>query len=130
MPNSLGKSRRLRSRKAIGQLFLEGEVLKAFPVKLIYRLGGESEKGSAVQVAVSAPKRNLKKAVDRNRTKRLMREAIRHQMDELEALQVNVQMMFIFLGKAVPSQSEMVQKIGTVIEKFKKELIDQNNEVE
>ena len=59
-----------------------------------------------------------------------MREAIRHQMDELEALQVNVQMMFIFLGKAVPSQSEMVQKIGTVIEKFKKELIDQNNEVE
>lgn len=129
MPNSLGKSRRLRSRKAIGKLFLEGEVLKAFPVKLIYRLGVGSENGSAVQVAVSAPKRNLRKAVDRNRTKRLMREAIRHRMDELEALQVNVQMMFIFLGKAVPSQPEMDVKIGTVIEKFKKELIDQKNEV-
>jgi len=82
---SFGKSYRLCSRKIIDDLFLNGLTAKSFP--LIARYHFEELNGATnLQVAISVPKKNFKNAVDRNRIKRLIREAVRsHKNIILEA---------------------------------------------
>lgn len=58
------------------ELFTEGTSLKAFPFSLKYMEAPVPE-GVDRQVAIVVPKRGLKRAVDRNRTKRQIRELYR-----------------------------------------------------
>ncbi|WP_095074878.1 ribonuclease P protein component [Tenacibaculum jejuense] len=78
MKFTLGKQERLKSRKLITQLFSEGKSVKVFPLRMVY-LQTDHFSNFPVQCAVSVPKRNFKKAVDRNRIKRLLRESYRLQ---------------------------------------------------
>ncbi len=73
---TLGKEERLKSRKLIGKLYEEGKSIKVFPLRMVY-IQSEHTSNYPAQVGVSVPKRNFKKAVDRNRIKRLLREAYR-----------------------------------------------------
>jgi len=68
------KEEKLKSKKKIELLFEEGKGLVKFPVKVLFK---ELENELHTQAAFSAPKRNFKKAPDRNRIKRQMREAYR-----------------------------------------------------
>ncbi len=70
------KSEKLKSRKLIGQLFEQGQRLKAFPLQVVY-LTVEHEGDFPVKAGFSVSKRYFKHAVDRNRIKRLMRESYR-----------------------------------------------------
>lgn len=75
---SFRKSERLRSGKQLDELFKSGKRLNIAPLTCMFlKLPGELETESLVQVAFSVPKRHHKKAVSRNRIKRLMREAYR-----------------------------------------------------
>lgn len=75
------KAERLCSKKRIEGLFASGRSLSAFPVRVVYQpLAPEAETDGFVpdvQVLVSVSKRHFKHAVDRNRLKRLIREAYR-----------------------------------------------------
>ena len=66
---TLGKSERLKSRKAIDLLFAEGKSFSAFPFKVIYKLkkDGEGLKTLNLAAAFSASKKNFKKSVDKIR---------------------------------------------------------------
>ena len=76
MQQTYNKEERLKKKKLISQLFNEGKSITIFPVKLVY-LETEHEGHYKVQAGVSVAKRNFKKAVDRNKIKRLLREAYR-----------------------------------------------------
>ncbi len=76
MNQSFGKKYKLKSKKAIGQLHTEGMSLFSFPLSLKYQLQ-ETPQSSGLQIMVSAPKRSFKRAHDRNRIKRLLRESLR-----------------------------------------------------
>ena len=76
MKFTLGKQERLKSRKLIEKLYKNGESVKAFPLRMVYLQTAHTSKFPA-QVGVSVAKRNFKKAPDRNRLKRLMRETYR-----------------------------------------------------
>lgn len=82
----LGKQARLKSRKAIDQLFKDGKSFTVFPFRVIYQFTKlpVSPDAFQLQAGFSVSKRHFKKAVDRNRIKRLMREAYRLQKNELE----------------------------------------------
>lgn len=73
--NSFRKSERLNSKKAIGQLYQSGRKFSHGAIFAVYILT-PAEKGEA-KVLISVPKRLMKKAVDRNYAKRLIREAYR-----------------------------------------------------
>ena len=73
---TLGQEERLKSKKLIGKLYEEGKSIKVFPLRMVY-VPAKQEMKFPVQVGVSVPKRNFKKAVDRNRIKRLLREVYR-----------------------------------------------------
>lgn len=76
MDQSLGKNQKLKSKKLIDKLFIEGQSVKAFPLKLVYTEIDQAQI-SDNKVAFSVPKKLFKNAADRNRIKRLMREIFR-----------------------------------------------------
>lgn len=76
MDQTFGKNEKLKSKVLINRLFAEGKSINKYPLKLIYIPLCKSEPGN-LKTAVSVPKRNFKKAVDRVYLKRLMREAFR-----------------------------------------------------
>ncbi len=123
---TLGKTERLKSRKGIEQLFVDGKSFSVFPFKVVYQqLPPQQEIVMPVlQAAFSVSKRYFKKAVHRNRVKRLTREAYRLQKNELQnGLQQsgkNVRMFIIFLGKELPEYELVSAKMKTVLTKLKK----------
>jgi ribonuclease P protein component len=101
----LSRSERLKSRKQIDTLFAGGKGFAVFPLRVMYQFFPDEQPG--VQIGVTASKRYLKKAVDRNRIKRLLREAYRLQK---EALVAQVQeggkrgtVFFLYTDKSLPS---------------------------
>ena len=73
---SFSKRDKLKSKKVIDRLFLEGKSIVVYPLRLVYVSETFSDE-THIKVAVSVSKKRHKKAVDRNRIKRLMREAYR-----------------------------------------------------
>lgn len=122
------KHEKLKSRKLIGKLFEEGKSVKKFPLRLIY-LQIDHTSDSKIQAGFSVPKRNFKRAVDRNRIKRLMREAYRKQKPLLyEHLQQSYIFMFTFMGRTEPTYIEVEKKIQKVLSLFMKAEKTQSNE--
>lgn len=71
-----GKKEKLKSRKSIDEIFKTGESFPSYPFRIFYK-EMDFDADVKAQVGVSVSKRNFKHAVDRNRIKRLMREAYR-----------------------------------------------------
>jgi len=76
MSFSYSKKDKLKSKKVIDQLFTNGKSISAYPLRLVY-LNTSFDDDSILKTGVSVSKKLHKKAVDRNRIKRLMREAYR-----------------------------------------------------
>ena len=73
--NTFSKQERLCSSKLIDRLFTEGNrQISVYPVRLVWLLADDIK---GVQILISAPKRNFRHAVDRNRIKRQIREFYR-----------------------------------------------------
>tara|TARA_B100001059_G_C17408676_1_gene367362 strand:- start:52 stop:450 length:399 start_codon:yes stop_codon:yes gene_type:complete len=126
---TFGKQEKLKSRKLIEKLFVEGNSVKKFPIRLVY-LQTEHTTSLPAQAGFSVPKRNFKKAVDRNRIKRLLREAYRHEKNTLyEDMQMAYIFMFTFIGKKEPTYFEVQQKIQKVLALFKKAEKSLSNEI-
>jgi ribonuclease P protein component len=105
---TLSKEERLKSRKQIEALFAGGKTFMCFPLRISYQFSTlpEGEK-SSMHIGVSASKRYFKRAVDRNRIKRLLREAYRLQKKDiittLQANNLKGQVFFIFADKSLPA---------------------------
>ena len=97
MNEQLGKKNKLCSQKQIQAVFDLKTSLKYYPFVVHYGILPLPADVS-FQVTVSAPKRHFKKAHDRNRLKRLMRESIRKNKLILEPLLLeNGQQLALFM---------------------------------
>lgn len=119
------KKEKLKSQKLIEKLFLEGKAVTAFPLRVLY-LQTDFEDGTKIKTGVSVSKRNFKKAVDRNRIKRLLREAYRLNKPEyFNNITTSYAFMILYLGKDdtdfdfVNSKMKIVFK--TFLEKISKD---------
>ena len=95
--NNFPKSERLCSKKRIDQLFAgDGHSFSAYPLRAVYK---EVDSEQPLQLLISVSKRRFKHAVDRNRTKRLIREAYRLNkhllLDQLGEKHIDVAFMWI-----------------------------------
>jgi ribonuclease P protein component len=123
--HTLCKQERLTRRILIEELQQEGKSIKTPALILVYRLT-ELPVDFPAQVMVTASKRLFKRAHDRNRIKRLMREAYRKQKhivySSLRQHQKQATLMFIFTGKQLPNQAYAHGKISELLKRFNEEL--------
>jgi ribonuclease P protein component len=115
------KKDKLKSRKQTQHLFSTGQAINVFPIRLIYTMepiAAALEIGfpsSLLQAGVGAPSRTFRKAVQRNRVKRLLREAYRLEKPNflshanLEHKRVNL--FFLYTDANVLTQLEIQAKV-------------------
>ena len=118
MKFTFGKKEKLKGEKLIAQLFAEGQSVAAYPLRLVY-LQTTFEDDVKVKAGVSVTKRNFKRAVDRNRIKRLMREAYRLQKAVFfNNSSTQYALMILYIGKDKPDFMAINQKMKQILDKF------------
>jgi ribonuclease P protein component len=125
---TLGKSERLKSRALIEQVFDKGKKisLPGFRIHFLNDFSASSQPTAVIQFGVSVPVKNFKKAVERNRIKRLIRESYRVQKNELKKLlaekNLRLVLFFIYTNKEMPDQAYVSDKMKLALQKIIAEL--------
>lgn len=81
--NKLGRVYSLKSKTTIDSLFTDGKKVSSYPYTVFYK-EEPSEKQVPFKLVFSAPKRTFRNAYQRNRIKRIMKEAVRINKHNLE----------------------------------------------
>lgn len=124
MDFSFGKEYKLCSKKKIDAVFESGKSIKQFPVVVKF-LETEVPTEKPFQVVFAVPKRSFKKAVDRNRIKRLLREATRFEKHNFESyLEQKKIQMALFVIFTAKEEMELIQ-LQTKIKKAFVKIIEQ-----
>lgn len=116
-----GKEERLKSRKLIGSVFGSGKSFLQFPIKVTYLLT-DSTQDSPVKAGVGVSTRYFKKAVDRNRVKRLLRETYRLNKQPLTDYctenNVHIAIFFLYVDKNLPEYGPLEIVMQSSIKKL------------
>lgn len=122
---TLGKNERLKSRKQIEHLFDKGKSFVVNPFRVYFIVNGElpiAGEKSPLQFGVGVSSKNFKKAVDRNRIKRLTKEAWRLQKNELKdkikVSGIRLTTFFIYTGKELPDFTTVKDKVAVALKKL------------
>lgn len=118
-PFAFPQSHKLKSRTVISNLFLSGESIFSYPIKCQYIFSPLLDSGVAFKASVSVPKKIFKKAVDRNRIKRQLREAIRLNQHFIPIKEGYVlQFIFIFIGKEIMESQQIDLAVRSIFSKL------------
>lgn len=131
---TLGADERLKREKDLETLFRQGKAFSVFPLKLIWLLTAPraGEEKVCVKAAFTAPKKKFRKAVQRNRVKRLLRESWRLQKNILcDAVPAGKQLhvFLIFTGATLPSYAEVFSAVQKGMERLLRALQQANGEL-
>lgn len=118
--NTFSKQQRLKSRKKLQQVFAGRKAVFAENIKVLYQ-AEDADKGF-VQCGVGLSGRYFKKAVDRNRVKRLLREAYRLQQHPLvqmaEKNNKQISVFILYTGKQLPQYDRLFESVGIALQKL------------
>lgn len=135
--NTYSKNEKLKSRKALEGLFARGKSFSIFPIKVFYTLSEEVNSGNGsesseknkmllksgkVHAGVGVSSRIFKKAHDRNKVKRLLREVYRTQKHPLYAAMEqktgSLDLFLLYIGKELPEFALLKETMEKVLEKL------------
>jgi ribonuclease P protein component len=120
LPQSFSRDERLKSDKVIETLFKSGQSFVAHPFRVVWL--PTSEAVFPVKLAISVPRKHFKKAVDRNRLKRRIREAFRRNKadfyEKLRASGMKVTIILMLIAKEEVNYEELERGIHKLIRKF------------
>ena len=105
------KIKRLKGNKKLITLFNASTVFKSD--FLILRLI-KNDKIQHLEVAVTVSKKLFKRAVDRNKIKRLLREAIKKNENDISFCG---QCLFLYKGLKLPDLSLLIEEVNSLISK-------------
>lgn len=122
---TFGEQERVRGKKRIDALFSQGRSFISYPFRVSYHLFPCSAEVSA-SLLVSIPKKRFKKAVDRNRLKRLTREAYRLNKKLLQTDLLPdgycIDIGFIYVNNEPASYDDVQQAVCKALKKINREL--------
>jgi len=128
------KKDKLKSRKQTQHLFSKGQSIQVFPIKLIYTIetiesnldANKGEQNGMVQAGVGAPSRTFRKAVQRNRVKRLLREAYRLEkpnfIERASLHNKRLNLFFLYTDAFILTQLEIQTKLKEALNLLVKKL--------
>lgn len=123
--NSFPKAQKLCGDKVVGHLFDAGASFSKYPFRIVYLASETKSPGEeAVRMLVSVGKKRFKRAVKRNRVKRLTREAWRHTKSIVEdavaaqAAYGSLHVAFVFCGDRLPTAEEVGRAVGKAAERL------------
>ena len=122
------KAERLCSQAAIDWLFDgKGQSFSVFPLRVVCKaVPAEAPTVPLPRLLISVPKKNFHHAVDRNRQKRLIREAYRKQKHELVRFaaghRLAVTLAVIFVGKDELPASAVEERLAAALSRLIKQL--------
>ena len=132
MNEKFGKSYKICGQKTIAALFKVGKSVKQYPFMAQFMDQPEAQK-ERFQLVFSAPKRSFKRAHDRNRIKRLMRETFKKKKLILEeALEANnkyLSLFVIYTAKEELPFELLLKKTNALLEKVAQELKHEANHI-
>lgn len=109
----------LKSQKAIDALLNTKSGFMAYPFRVAYQVVDAESATSAVQVMFVVRKKRFRHATDRNRFKRLLREAYRLQkqplLDYATAHGIGMRIAFIGISSTLPAFSDVQDKMREAI---------------
>jgi ribonuclease P protein component len=112
------KSEKLCHKRLIQKLFTHGKSFYDHPFKVIYCYNFDPRQlmnTHPVRVLLTVSKKHFKKAVDRNRVKRLMRESYRKNKSQLYRTLTDrdkkLLLAIIFTGRELPRYADVEKKI-------------------
>lgn len=97
----LPKSQIIKKKAVFDALFSNGKSAIFFPVKILWI------ENQPFGVAFVVPRKSFKKAHDRNRIKRLLREGYRLHKNLFALHNKNIAVLFIYMGKKMPTWAEI-----------------------
>ncbi len=123
--NTFPKSEHLCGEIRITELYTKGDAFISFPLRVVY-LKQPLKDQEAVSVLVSVPKKRFKRAVKRNKLKRLIREAYRLNkhllIDVVKEKNLQLHIAFNYVSNDeldfATIDKKMKQALGKVVEKL------------
>lgn len=116
----LGKKERIKSRKLIEEIFKSGKRFSEGSFRVFYIM--RSNDPNNLQFGTGVSGKVFKRAVDRNKIKRLSREAWRMQkQDLLKKFKNNKSGLYVFIiytGNEIPAYQEVYKMINNIIKKL------------
>jgi ribonuclease P protein component len=120
---SFTKEERLCSKIALDGLFEKGSSFHSFPFKIVWQITNNPIPFQA-QVAISVPKRIFKRAVDRNKIKRRIREVYRKQKASFYTSLGEKKIVFIIIytSKTILEYRDLEEKMIVALERLQKSI--------
>lgn len=118
MRYTYSKREKLKSKKLIDALFIEGKSIKSYPLRMVYLESEPFEEGITIKAGVSVSKRNFKLAVTRNRIKRLMRESYRLHKHFIDTKGTTFALLIIYTGHKEGSQEDLNKAMVKLLKRF------------
>ena len=114
--NDFPKAEKLCNYHRIQALFREGRSIKKYPLKLLYLPADKSI--TPTQLLISVPKKKLKRAVDRNRIKRLIRESYRMEKHQLSSVDRSFSLAIIYMGQELTTYNQIRPLVAALLKQL------------
>jgi ribonuclease P protein component len=119
------KKDKLKSRKQMQFLFSKGTAINMHPIRLLYTIEKEEAgifSNGLLQAGVGAPSRQFRKAVQRNKVKRLLREGYRLEKpnftNSINLTNTRLNLFFLYVDANVQTQQEIQATIKLLLQKL------------
>tara|TARA_B110000014_G_C19979071_1_gene506953 strand:- start:354 stop:737 length:384 start_codon:yes stop_codon:yes gene_type:complete len=115
MKKQIKKNLTLISRKDISSVFKDGKVFLNYPFRFIWT---ERNEKHSIKVLISIPKKNFKKAVERNLIKRQLKEILHKKVINTYLEEKSINLVITYIGDQKIDFNDLENKMMITFRKF------------